>query len=388
MAHLRIGLCGFGFMGKTHLWAIRNIPYFYNTSSLPFTAEVVALCGSADPAKSQKACAEFGIPYAMSEAEMLSSPDVDVIHICTPNPYHYETARQGILAGKHILCEKPLTLSSEQGFELSAMSRERGLICGTVFNNRYLAPVMAAKRLIDEGRLGDILSFDFTYRHNSCIDPARRVGWKQTAEAGGGTLADLGPHVIDLCRYLCGNRVGGDNSIDITSVLAKSQVAFPTHLTPSGEVWHTNADEAYYIIATLSSGAMGNIHVSKISQGTNDQLTFDIYGTKGAIKFSLMDPNFLYFYDATTPNTPIGGVRGYTAIECVGRYPSPANGFPSPKAPAGWLRGHMGCVVSYLSCVAEGLPFTPSLEDGAMVQAVIEACYASSAQGKEVSVLC
>ncbi len=376
MKHLRIGLCGFGFMGKTHLWSVRNLPFFCDPSALPCTAEVVALCASEKhPEKSSSLCKAFGIPSPMSQEEMLSCSDIDVIDICSPNPYHYGTARSAMLAGKHVLCEKPLTLTAKEGFELASLAKERGLICGTVFNNRFLAPVMRAKQLMDEGKLGNILSFDFTYRHNSCIDPERRVGWKQTWEYGGGTLADLGPHVIDLCHYLCG---------DIASVIAKSQIAFPTHLTSDGDIWHTNADEAFYLIATLSNGAVGNITVSKLTQGANDELTFAVYGTKGAIQFSLMNPNYLMFYDATSDGAPIGGERGYTAIECVGRYPAPLSGFPSPKAPVGWLRGHLTSMATYLSCVAEGVPFVPSFEDGAYVQSVIEAAYLSAKQGKEV----
>ena len=378
MNHLGIGLCGFGFMGKTHLWAVRNIPFFCDTLALPFEAEVVALCGSANnPQKTNEACSAFSIPSAMSEDEMIQCPDIDIIDICTPNPYHFETARKALLCGKHVLCEKPLTLTAAEGYELSELADKQGLICGTVFNNRFLAPVMRAEQLIEEGQLGDMLSFDFTYRHNSCIDPDRRVGWKQTFEYGGGTLSDLGPHVIDLCHYLCG---------DIASVIAKSQIAFTTHLTKSGDVWHTNADEAYYMITTLKNGAVGNIHVSKLTQGANDELTFAIYGTKGSLTFSLMNPNYLYFYDATAQGSPMGGERGYTAIECVGRYPAPMSGFPSPKAPVGWLRGHLGSMVSYLSCVATGRAFSPSLSDGAYVQSVIEAAYLSDKQGKEVSV--
>lgn len=374
--HLRIGLCGFGFMGKTHLWAVRNIPFFHDTDALPFSAEITALCASSEtPEKSADICTSFGIPSPMSQDAMISDPSIDVIDICTPNPFHYETARKAILAGKHVLCEKPLTLTATEGYDLAELADTQGLICGTVFNNRFLAPVIRAKQIIDEGRLGNILSFDFTYRHNSCIDPERRVGWKQTAEYGGGTLADLGPHVIDLCHYLCG---------DIHSILAKAQIAFPTHLTTAGETWQTNADEAYYIIATLSCGAVGNIHVSKLTQGANDELSFAVYGTKGALSFSLMNPNYLYFYDATAEGGSLGGLKGYTAIECVGRYPSPANGFPSPKAPAGWLRGHLGCLASYFSCVARQTPFAPSLSDGAYVQSVIEAAYTSHQTGKEV----
>ena len=374
MKHINIGLIGFGFMGKTHLWSVKNLPFFYD---LPFTAEVATVCASADHPERSKAVAKaYGIPHAADETVILSDPSIDVIDICTPNPYHFETAKAALRAGKHVLCEKPLTLTAAEGFELVKLAKASGLTCGTVFNNRHLAPVMRAKQIIEEGKLGRILSFDFSYHHNSCIDPDRRVGWKQTVEAGGGTLFDLGPHVIDLCHFLCGK---------VATVTARSQIAFPTHLKADGSVWETNADEAFYMICRAKSGAMGTVTVSKLIQGANDELTFAVNGEKGSLSFSLMDPNYLYFYDATAVGAPLGGVRGYTRIECVGRYSSPASGFPTVKAPQGWLRGHIGCMANYLSCVAANRSCSPSFEDGAAVQTLLEAAVQSDRERREVS---
>lgn len=379
MKHIKIGLIGFGFMGRTHLYAVRNLPFFYRTGegadALPFTAEVAAVCASS-PERAQAVAAEYGIPQAAASAEaLIRDPAIDVIDICSPNPHHFAMARSAMLAGKSVLCEKPLTVTAAEAEELVRLAEERGLICGTVFNNRYLAPVMRAKQLIDEGRLGRILSFDFSYHHNSCIDPTRRVGWKQTAEAGGGTLSDLGPHVIDLCHYLCG---------ELTRVTGQGQIAFPTHTAPDGSVWVTDADEAFYMIGSTADGACGTITVSKLTQGANDELTFAVRGTDGALRFSLMDMNYLEYYDARAEGSHIGGVRGYTRIECVGRYPSPASGFPAVKAPQGWLRGHMGCLADYLTAVAFDRPCSPSFADGAYVQTVMEAARESARTGREV----
>ena len=383
MRKLRIGLVGFGFMGKTHLWAVENLPFFYRTGdapdALPYTAEVAAVCLSpramANPETALAEVAQYGIPRIATEDELIADPSIDIIDICTPNPCHYDTAKRAILAGKHVLCEKPLTVTVAEADELAVLANVHGVICGTVFNNRHLAPVMRAKQLIDEGRLGDILSFDFSYRHNSCIDPDRRAGWKQMADFGGGTLADLGPHVIDLCHYLCG---------ELSWISAHGQVAFPTHKRADGGEWATDADEAFYMLCGTSDGACGSITVSKLVQGANDELTFTVNGTRGSLSFSLMDPNFLNFYDATAEGSPIGGVRGYTHIECVGRYPTPAIGFPTVKAPVGWLRGHIGSMANYLSAVAANTPASPSFDDGVYVQRIMQAARQSDATGREV----
>ncbi len=371
MRHVKIGLVGCGFMGKTHLHSVRELPFFYDAEALGYTAEVVAVSASS-MASADRFAKQFGISRAVADASaMIADPAIDVIDICSPNPAHFAVAREAILAGKHVLCEKPLTVTVAEAEELCTLAESRGAMCGTVFNNRFLLPVMRARELIDEGKLGRILSFDFTYRHNSCIDPTRRAGWKQDAHFGGGTLFDLGPHVIDLCRFLCG---------ELSWVTGKSQIAFPTHLSSDGSVWHTNADEAFYLVAGTSEGAVGNITVSKLTQGANDELIFSLYGEHGALSFSLMQPNYLNFYDATAS----ASVRGYTQIECVGRYPAPASGFPAVKAPQGWLRGHIGCMQNFLSAVSAGVPCEPSFVDGLYVQRVLEAALLSDREKREV----
>ena len=236
-----------------------------------------------------------------------------------------------------------------------------------VFNNRWIAPVMRAKQLIDEGKIGRILSFEGKYLHNSAADPSRPAGWKQDSTVcGGGVLFDLGSHVIDLLGFLCGRFV---------RVSGMSQIAYPTRKGRNGEEWKTNADESFYLTGKTADGACGTVTVGKLQVGTNDDLSFEIYGERGALRFSLMEPNWLYYYDNTAAGAPIGGTRGFTKIECVGRYPDLA--FPSPKAPAGWLYGHLSSMHAFLSAVAEGKQFNPSLADGLYVQRVMEAAYAS-----------
>lgn len=370
---IRVGLCGFGFMGKTHLFAISNLPYFYE---LPYRVEVAGIC-TAHRETAEAAVRTFGISRIYKcEADMLADSSIDVIDICTPNPCHAETARAALDTGKHVLCEKPLSCSAGESRELAELAATSGLTCGIVFNNRFLSPVLQARRMVETGRLGRILSFDFAYRHNSCIDPERTVGWKQRAAFGGGTLADLGPHVLDLCRLLCG---------EIVSVMGRSQIAFSTHRVPGGE-WKTDADEAFYLTVSTASGAVGQVSVSKLTQGANDELTFSVYGTDGSLHFDLMQPNYLYVYDAAAPGAPLGGTRGYTQVECVGRFDAPALPFPSPKAPVGWLRGHIGSMENYLSAVYAHRPADPSFADGAAVDRIIAAARRSDLERREVSV--
>jgi len=363
---LRIGMLGFGSMGRTHTWAIQNIPFFYG--ELSFSAKVAGVC-TTTLEKSRAVADSFAIPVAtVCEDDLINDPTIDIIYICTPNIYHFDTLKKAIASGKHVLCEKPLCVSTEQAKEILALCKNQGQVLGMVFNYRHLAPVMRAKQLIDEGRIGRVLSFRAAYLHNSATDVQKNAGWKQDRDiCGGGVLFDLGSHVIDLIGWLCGN---------LTAVSGMSQIAYPTRRGRNGELWQTNADESFYLLGKTEGGAKGTIAVGKLQVGTNDDLSFEIYGEHGALRFSLMEPNWLYFYDGKAPDGAMGGERGFTRIECVGRYPNLI--FPSPKAPAGWLYSHLSGMYQYLSAVANGTPFEPSIQTGAYVQAVMDAAYRSA----------
>lgn len=362
---MKIGILGFGSMGKTHLYSVRNIPFFFSGEH---NFEVTHVCTSR--IETAKAASEqYGIPnYTDNENDVIYNDEIDVADICTPNIYHYETAKKAILAGKHVYCEKPLAVTYGQARELADLAKQKGVICGIVFNNRFLSPILKAKALISEGKVGRVLSFSIKYLHSSALDTEKKAGWKQNKDVcGGGVLFDLGSHAVDLIYYLLG---------EFDEVLGKSQIAYPVRTGMDGQIWETNADEAFYMLATLKNGAHGTIEVSKLTTGANDDLRLEIHGERGSIAFDLMQPNFLEFYDAT-PCEGAYGTRGYTKIECVNRYPSPGGIFPGIKAPIGWLRGHVGSYFEFLAASERGEQFSPSFDDGAYVQKVLECAYKS-----------
>ena len=363
---MKIGILGFGSMGRTHLYSVRNFPFFFDYD---LNVEVASVC-TAHLDKARDVAEKFAIPkFTDNEDDIIYDKDIDIVDVCTPNIYHYKTVKKSILAGKHVYCEKPLAVTLEQAKELASLAKEKGVICGMVFNNRFLSPILKAKELLDEGKLGNIISFSIKYLHSSALNLEKNAGWKQDKDiCGGGTLFDLGPHVIDLIYYLCG---------EFDSVMGKSQIAYPVRKGVQGDTWQTNADEAFYMLAALKNGAHGTIEVSKIATGTNDDLRFEIHGERGSISFDLMQPNYLEFYDATIKDGTLGKT-GFTKIECVNRYPSPGGIFPGQKAPIGWLRGHVGSYFEYLKCVNESRQFYPSLDDGAYVQRVLESAEESN----------
>ncbi len=372
---MNIGIIGFGAMGRTHAFAIDSLPYFYK--DLSFEAKLGGIF-TRTPATREAVAREFGFAKVYSsEDEMISDPDIDIIDITSPNIAHFEAIKKACAAGKHIYCEKPLCITEDEAKEAVRLVKDAGVIAQIVFNNRFMSPVMRAKQLIDEGRLGRIISFRSAYLHASCTDLNKNAGWKQNRDiCGGGVLFDIGSHAIDLVYHLCG---------DFKNIYGSAQIAHPVRRGMDGSEWRTNADEAFYMIAELACGAKGTIEASKLATGTNDDFTMEIYGDKGAIRFDLMEPNWLWFYDCNDKGGDLGGERGFKRIECCGRYPAPGGIFPGFKAPIGWLRGHIGSMYAFLDAVHEKKSTSPSFEDGAYIQRIMAAAYRSDEIGEKVS---
>lgn len=372
---INIAVIGTGAMGRTHSYSAVNIPFFYE--NLPFKPVLHTIC-SRDEEKGEKTKNEWGFLYSESDInKILKNPEIDIIDICTPNIFHFETILNALEHKKNIYCEKPLVISNEQAAQVLEKSEEnKDLICAAVFHNRFCPAVLRAKQLIEENRLGRIISFRCAYLHNSNIDVNKNAGWKQDMNiGGGGVLFDLGSHAIDLTRFLCG---------DFQSVSGTSQIFFPVRKGMDGEQWQTNADEAFYITAKLTSGAIGTVEANKLATGTNSELYFEIYGEKGALRYNLMQPNYLEFYDNECPDGDYGGERGFIKIECVQRYPKPSGVFPAVKAPIGWLRAHMHSYYLYLDSVYNKKlnHLLPDFQDGAAVQNIMEKAYLSDKNGR------
>lgn len=370
--NINIAVIGTGFMGRTHSYSIAALPFFYD--DLPFKANLHTVC-SRDGKKGGQIKNEWGFLNSETDFDnILKNGEIDVIDICTPNIYHFDAVMKALEAGKNIYCEKPLAVSAGESDKIIKKLEEikksgKNPICATVFHNRFSPAVLRAKQLIDEGRLGKIISFRCLYLHNSNIDQNKNAGWKQTGGSGGGTLFDLGSHAVDMVRFLCCGTGG-----EFDSLTGRSQIFFPVRKGIDGKMWHTDADEAFYITAQLKNGAIGTIEASKLSTGANSDLSIEVCGEFGALKYSMMQPNFLEFYDSSKPDGDYGGEKGFTKIECVQRYKAPGNAFPGPKSPVGWLRFHMHSIYLYLCGVYNKKldDLSPSLYDGSIVQNIME----------------
>ncbi|NLC45140.1 MAG: Gfo/Idh/MocA family oxidoreductase [Clostridiales bacterium] len=367
MKEFGIGMIGFGFMGKAHTYGYKTIPLYYE--NLSFRTRLVGVCTS-HIATAEKAKALHGFEFATTDYhEILKRNDIDIVHICTPNVFHKDAVVSALKAGKHVYCEKPLTISYSDAKEILSVLHGTDLTTQMTFQNRFLPAVMRAHQLIEEGRLGRILSFHAAYLHSGSVDPNKPIAWKQDAKlGGGGVLFDLGSHVLDMIYYLVG---------EYESIITSNRVLYPQRPTAEGSMIPITAEDQSFMMVKMKNQSTGIIEISKIATGTNDELQFSIYGDKGAIKFNLMDPNYLDFCDNTKPDKPIGGEKGFTRIETVQRFPEPGGVFVSQKASIGWIRGHVHSLYNFLQCVYDGCQASPSIRDGAYIQYVMEKAYES-----------
>ena len=369
MKTIGIGIIGWGFMGKTHAQALRSLPLFYPGAL--FNTALRCVC--ARHIENARAAAQTaGFERCTDDYRaLLAQPDIDVVSICTPNALHEEMAVAALRSGKHVYIDKPLAVTAESALRIADAADSAPGFTRMVFNNRYFPATLRAKQLMDEGRVGRVLTFSARYLHSGSIDPDKPVGWKQGPE--GGALLDMGSHALDLLTWLTGYP---------SRVFCKTFTLYPQRPAPGGGRTDALSEDHVQLMLELPGGAVGSVEASKIATGSNDELLLEIRGDRGALRWNAMNPNYLEFFDNTLPEAAYGGMRGFTQIEAVGRYPAPGGKFLPPKSAIGWERGHLHCYYTFLEAVASGRrPTENTVADGARLQCLMEACKRSDEIG-------
>lgn len=371
MSEIGIGIVGYGFIGRVHAASYQAVPWLYPGAPRP---KLVAV-STASPASAAKAQAEAGFPVATTDfRELLRRDDIQAISCCTPNDAHREVLLAAIEAGKHIYCDKPLALNLAQAEEVAAAAKRGSGVYQMTFQYRFVPALMRARQLVREGFLGQPFSFHAAYLHSGYVDPKRPMSWRlEVDRSGGGAVVDLGAHAIDLVRYLLG---------EFSSVSALQRTFVKERPTGDG-LAPVRVDDITMAQAELANGAVGTLEFSRLATGAEDELRLEMRGSKGALAFNLMEPNWLLAYDARRQDEPIGGERGWTRIATVGRYPE-KGALPGPKFGQGWLRFHMASAHDFLTNVDRGSlgDSSASFDDGVAVQRVIEALQHSAADGR------
>ncbi len=374
MEPLGVAVLGYGLMGRMHTYGHRTMPIYYDPP--PVRTQLRVVCTSREET-ARRALKSGGFArWTTDWREAVAADDVDIVHVCTPNHLHFEQLRAAIAAGRHIYCDKPVTAGLDDADELEGLLADYDGVAQTVLQYRFFPATIRARQLIKEGFLGRVAHFRASYLHAGSVDPQRAVNWKSTAAAGGGVIRDLGAHVVDLLWWL----IGPFESVRCTSRIWSPERPDKDH---PGETLTVDVEEAAAMLLRCPDGAFGTVDVSKIATGTEDELRFEVHGRHGALRWNLMDPNYLEVFGEGEPDAAYGGDRGWKRVACVQRYPGAA--FPGPKFSIGWVRAHVECLHAFLQCIAEGKQPEPSLRDGLHLQRVLEAIRQSAAIGDRIA---
>jgi len=376
MKSLGIGMIGYGGIGRVHAMAYRSLPFHYG---LP--ADTFHLVGVATTRMetAQAAAAEIGCDFWTDDYHaLLAQPEVDVVDVCVPNHLHAAIVKAAAAAGKHIYCEKPLAMDVAEGMRMVAAAAAAGVKTQMTFNFRFFPAVIRAQQLVQEGFLGRIFSFHGRYYRASYIDPLKPITWRQRkAIAGGGTLFDIGSHILDLLYALLGEFASVQATLD--TLIKERPVA-----AGASEKAVVDVDDIALLHLRTASGVLGLVEASRMGTGLTNDLSFEIFGEKGALRFSAVDPSWLEVYDVRDTDKPTGGLRGFRKVETVNRYDGQKA--PDWSIAPDFVRTHAEGQFQFLKAIGEDRPTRPTLADGLHIQAVMAAAERASLEGRWVNV--
>lgn len=374
MAKIRIGLIGYGGIGRVHALAYRAIPFYYGlpADSIQLTAVATRREETAKQAAAETGCDVFTGDYR----HLLARGDIDAVDICTPNRSHHEIALAAAKAGKHIYCEKPMAMNAAQAQSMAQAVEAAGVKAQMTFNFRFFPAITRAKQLMRAGFVGRVFSFRGRYHRSSYISADKPLSWRLQREmTGGGALFDLGSHILDLLVCLLG---------DFASVYGTLETFIKERPVAPGsqEKAPVDVDDIALLHTRLPDGGLGTVEISRMGTGATNDLIVEIFGDKGAIRFDLNEPAWLYVYDTRDDDKPTGGQRGFRKIEAVQRYDGQRA--PDWTMTPDFVRTHAECQYQFIRSIWQDRPPSPSFADGLHVQKIMEAAQRSAQNGRWV----
>ncbi|WP_166137902.1 Gfo/Idh/MocA family protein [Nocardioides ochotonae] len=377
---LRVGMVGHAFMGATHSHAWRTAPRFFD---LPLHPVMQVVCGR-DATRAGAAADRLGWSETETDwRQLVQRDDVDLIDICTPGDTHAEVAVAALEAGKHVLCEKPLANSVTEA-EAMTDAAERAAASGVMamvgFTYRRVPAVALARKLVADGRLGEIRQVRAQYLQDWIADPSAPLSWRlDKKQAGSGALGDIGAHIVDLAQFITGDRIASVSGHLQTFVHERPVAAESTAGTlggggASGETGPVSVDDAAVFLASFASGALGVFEATRFAYGRKNAIRLEVNGSLGSLAFDFEDMNVLQLFDATEP-AETAGFRRILVTE-------PEHPYVGAWWPAGHGLGYEHAfthqVVDLVRALAAGEQPTPSFADGLQVQRVLAAVETSS----------
>jgi predicted dehydrogenase len=283
---LRAAIAGTGFIGPVHLRAARLAG-----------AEIVGISGG-DPSRARAAAASLDVARVFETSEALATdPEVDVVHICTPNHLHADLARRAIEAGKHVVCEKPLATTAAAAAELVDLAARAGVVAAVPFVYRFHPVVREARARIAGGSSGAIHLIHGSYLQDWLSSPDD-YNWRVEPALGGPSraFADIGSHWCDLVQFVSGHCIARVSARTITAFgerMAGRASPFQRAVGERPRVVVAGEDAVTMMFET-DRGAAGTLVVSQVSPGRKNRLWFEIDAASESIAFDQEAPERLW----------------------------------------------------------------------------------------------
>ncbi len=372
LSSLRCGLIGTGFIGPVHIEAVRRIG-----------AQVTAVCGST---RSATALAQkWGVPEVYGDYDyqaLLASPNVDVVHITSPNRVHVEQSLAALKAGKHVICEKPLGMTTKETAKLVRVAEKSNLVFAVNYMCRFFPAVLQMRAMVQRGDLGRIVHVQGHFFQDWLLMPSD-YNWRVLASEGGKLRAvgDIGTHWIDTLGFILGDRVD--------SVFATLGRAHEKRLRPKGEVqtfakldpkkmvpYQVDTEDFASVLLNYQKGTHANLAVSQVAAGWKCSLYLGLYGTGGSVRWNLEQPNELYVGRRDEPNQILQrATAGFT--EDIAGFTDYPGGHPEGFSDAHKM--HYRAVYQHIASGRKSAPLFASAADGHEEIRVCEAILKSSA---------
>jgi predicted dehydrogenase len=368
---LNIGLIGFGFIGKLHANAYNSIPYVFAHPAVTAHIQVVL---RTHPGSDQEFIRNLNIDLVTSKMEDFFTQPMDAVDICSPNVFHREQVQEAIRQKKHVYCEKPLGRTLADAKAITETARKSGLITHTAFMMRYVPAIRQMKAVIENGGIGQPYHFRAHTFHSSYLDALRPMSWRLSqAVAGGGALADLGIHLMDLIRFLLG---------EVAWVQCQTRTFITERPITAGSRQKGAVDVDDWALCSLGmqNGSSGLIEVTRVSGGTSDSSAIEIFGSQGTVKVDFENQMTVDFFDAKRKQWLIGPQDFAPAA----RLRPIEKLWPASKQSLGYmLNAHLASAYDFLQCIQEKKPSLLNFETALAAQEILEAAYLSALKNSQ-----
>ncbi len=369
---LNVGMIGYGFMGRCHSNAFRTVSNFFDVKYQPV---LKAACG-----RDEKAVRAFADQWGYEDIEtdwreLIKRPDIDIIDICVPNDLHKPIAIAAAKAGKMVLTEKPLSLTTREGNAMVKAVEDAGVPNLVWYNYRRMPAVTMIKQVVASGKLGKIYHYRAKFLQDWTISPDVPQGgpgtWRLDADAAGsGVTGDLLAHCIDTAIWING-------PIDSLTAMTETFVKKRKH-ADTGKVADVGIDDAAAVMSRFANGSLGTFESTRYARGHKALYTLEINGEHGSLSWDLHDLNRVGWFDHKVEDK----FRGWSSILVTdGEHPYLGNWWV-PGLIIGFEHSFVHTVADFLNALGKKKPAAPTFRDALETTRICDAIIKSGKTGK------